>query len=464
MKKFFTKVIWVWLLLLYPIYPDAGPQNLQSLERLLVEFKENAGDILYPTVYQNLVSELAALREPGSDPSSAEGHAILNRLHHELSGWMEIARHAQKFFSDVLDARQRALSLNAENLSRGAFLQAEVQLQLAAEHFRRQKNSDAAAKAKALYQRAEREAIRDHLLGEVRILLHESTELGAEEFTPKLYQQTRTLLQEVESMVFGKRRQHLELSRKSRMLRADARKLLFMVQVISPLYQHKSNAETFLSGLLDQLKLLGNTLETPLDFDKGFTGLFTDIHAAVENLRQENHLLAERNARLEEDNLQLETHLLSYKSLSEQQQFLEQRVNRVKSLLKGRVEERTGFLAIRVDSVEFVGESSLPPEATRNLNRVLQVLRDFAQHPIIVRYLVDADTGVLRQQQLATARATAVRDYIHRQPLFSRTPVQALGLVYKSGSGEGLSTGQLEILVDLAAYLTFNAPEAKPSD
>lgn len=464
MNKFSTKIFWVWLFLLYPILSGAAPVTIQSLERLLVELKANSGDILYPTVYQNLHSEVAELRGPGSDLASPEGHANLNRLHHELSNWIELTRHTQKFFSDVLDARERALSLNAENLSSGIFQQAEVQLQLAAEHFRKQKNSDAAVKAKALYQRAEREAIRDHLLGEVRILLHESAELGAEEFTPKLYQQNRIMLSEVESMVFGKRRQPLELSRKSRALLADARKLLFMVQVINPLYQHKSNAEIFLTDLLDQLKLLGKTLEAPLDFEKGMSELFATMQTAVENLRQENRLLAGRNARLEEDNLQLETNLLSYKSFSEQQQFREQRVNRVKSLFKDRAEERNGFLAIRVDSIAFSGEQSLLPEATRHLNRVLQILRDFAHHPMIVRYMIDADTGVLRQQQFATARAAAVRDYIRQQPLFARTPIQALGLVYKAGGNEVNATGQLEILVDLAAYLTFSGPEQKPAD
>lgn len=430
--------------------------SLVQLERLIATLKIHLGDVLYPDLYSRFQNELERLREANaasSDPTQ------IDALTNDLQQWTEIAAQTQKALSDVLEARERAINIGAENLSTNTFQNAEKSLQSAAENLQNQRNTRSAQKARDLYQQAEQEAIRDKLLGEVRILLHESAELGAETVAPNQFQKTQQLLRDVENLLSRKNPPFMQLTQKSQQLIENARQLLFLVHQLKPLQHSNIAQETFLTDLQSEFRILAKDLFTTIRFDEDLSAVFKDLRAAIANVQQQNQDLIQRNAELIEENRILTRELAAHLTASARQELLQGKVERMLARFPGKIEQQNGFLSLKMDSVKFnPGSYDLSPQSLSNLNDAVLLLNEFSESPVIVRYVQVSSENLIQVQQLANWRAETICEYLHRMDVYSSRNYQPLGLIYKPDSNSG-TTEKLEILIDLQHYYSISTSE-----
>ncbi len=442
-----------------PVFPD-GFNSFQSLDHLLVELKDHQGDVLYPQEYSQLQTKINDFRKNSATLSTDKFDREFKQLSTELNRWVLIAGNAQKHLVDVISIRERTLSIGGEDLPGNILNRAETQFRIAAEHFRKQKTSDAAQKARLLYQKAETEAIRNHLIGEISILLQECNELGAEKLTPESYKKTRQLFRQVQKLLAEKTPNHAELSAKSQRLLENAKTLLFLAQTLHPLYDSPANAESFLIKIKDQLAYLGKQLDTSLSFEEDLTSAFSTLFQAIQNLKRENSYLAQRNTELEQAKLELEHELISFKSIADQKQLLQLKINRVKTLLLQQVDEQNGVLKMHPDSIQFeTSNDQLTERSKKHLHKFISVLREFSGSRITIQYMMYSNRNYLHDQNTASKRAEAIRKFLCERWKFAQENIQAVGLVFNSGE-DYFPKSKLEISLDLESYLSVHDKNA----
>ncbi len=450
--KYFTNIILFTFVVFSPVSAD-GLNSLQSLDQLMVELKNHQGDVLYPEAFSQLQNNINQFRKNSATLSPENFDGEIKQLSTKLNRWVLIAEKAQKYLVDVIDIRERTLAIGGEDLPGNILDRAEAQFRIAADHFRLQKSSDAAQKARLLYQKAEKAAIRDHLIGEVRILLRESIELGAKKFAPVNYKKTRQLFRQVETLLSEKTTDYAKLSAKSQRLKENAQLLLFLVQTIHPLYESPANAEPFLVKIKDQLTYLSKQLDTNLPFKDDLSSAFSTLFEAIQNLKRENNYLAQRNTELEQAKLELEHELISFKSISDQKRLVQQKINRVKTLLLQQVDEHNGVLKMHPDAIQFVNSTDqLTEQSKKHLQKFASVLREFPGSQITIQYMMYSNKNYLRDQNIASKRAEAIREFLCERWKFAQENIQAVGLVFNSGE-DYFPKNKLEISLDLESYL-----------
>ncbi|MCB0260883.1 MAG: hypothetical protein KDE62_14350, partial [Calditrichaeota bacterium] len=106
----------------------------------------------------------------------------MKTLRDDLHNWVAVSEKVHQTFITLLSIRQQAVLLGAEDYAPNLFRQAETALLKAADAHRRSKISSAsqrAAAARKLYQQATLTAIRNNLLGEVRVKIQEAEDFQA---------------------------------------------------------------------------------------------------------------------------------------------------------------------------------------------------------------------------------------------------------------------------------------------
>jgi hypothetical protein len=149
----------------------------------------------------------------------------------------------------------------------------------------------------------------------------------------------------------------------------------------------------------------------------------------------------------------LEEDLLKYKSLSDQQSYLEKKINRVKLNLDGKAERQGRFLTLTIDPFLFrEQEYNINGTDPNKLASVLNALHELSGHPLLIRFFQPASAEIVFNQFLADHRADAIKEYLKSQLIFQNTEVQAAGVVYDPGKSLDKANPYLEIRIDLGDY------------
>jgi hypothetical protein len=308
--------------------------------------------------------------------------------------------------------------------------------------------------AEDAYQRAEFQTIRNNLLGEVRILLQESIDLQAEKLAPLSYQYTKKLLAEVDSLIDRDRFDDLQLSQKSRELYSSAKHLLDLTRIVNAIHQAPENAESFILALEEKLIALGNQFGETLQSEDNPNEMLAKIQIATGNLKQEKEQLEERNQRLEMEKRELEREFFKNKSLSDQQNYLDVKIKRIKVMLDGKVEQQDRFLTLTFEPFAFSSaEQNINSTDPKQLAKLLDALSEFSGYPLLTRYFQPEAHPTAYKQTLANKRADAIKQYLKSHLLFNDTVIQAVGVVYDPSKSKTESSPYLEVRIDLGGYL-----------
>lgn len=427
--------------------------SIQPLQDEFQHLKSMNGHLFFPVEYAHLRNELSALEKTAANSQWNAWRDSYESLEKDIQLWLANTTQVQTNSATALDARTDAVLLKAEQFAGETFLKGDKQLQRAAA-FMAEGNLSRADKhvdnARVLYKKAELEAVRNNLIGEVRILIHESLDLKADELAPKAYRKASQLLEETEQLVRLGKTSEIDISEQSQRLVRAANILLQRVQTIQPLYKVKNNIEIFLAKLENDL----NTVAVELDLFPENSGnvddLLQEIHAAAKSLNSEKSLLVERTRRLEEEKEALEIELAQYRDQVRLRHERQIRINRVKAALQQHVLQNGNILTVILDSLAFNEESStLTPEQRLRLNSVSLALQDLAIKSLEVRYISYTPENAALHQHLATQRAEAISEHLRELNSVSDA-ISVRGIAHKTDfTASTPFPARIELIVDL---------------
>lgn len=435
--------------------------DLSKLETLTIVLKAKGGDLFFPVKYEELQNRITALNTYSPEDSQPDLEGEFEQIENELYSWIDQTESTRKYLINVLDTRQNALHINADSFAPDIFSDGEKKLREAAYHHQNNSLSHAeysAGEARTYYQNSEIETIRNHLMGEIRIQFQESVDLGAPAYAPETYAYTRTLLQQTEQMLKAQAPDYQKLSNSSLMLYQSVKKLNILTKVTAPIYKGEGNAESYILSLGEQIANLSKKINASTNTKTDLNAILDDLLLEVQNLIDQKNHLELRNQQLEYEKQDLERELLSFKNIADQRLYLDRKINRVRTILSGNVKEQGTFLILQMDSLMFnENEHSLRPEGTARLSRIIDALGEFPEHPYVVRYVQHSSDNVIHDQAIANMRAESIKKFIKSHLLFADNQIESLGLVYKGEAQDHeFDIPQMEILVDLKSYLTFN--------
>ncbi|MEL6821331.1 MAG: hypothetical protein AAFP70_06210, partial [Calditrichota bacterium] len=390
--------------------------SIQPLQDDFQHLKSMNGHLFFPVEYAHLRNELSALEKIAASSHWNAWRDSYESLEKDIQLWLANTTQVQTNSATALDARTDAILLKAEQFAEETFLKGDKQLQRAAA-FMAKGNLSRADKhvdnARVFYKRAELEAVRNNLIGEVRILIHESLDLKADELAPKAYSTASQLLEETEQLVRLGKTSEIDISDQSKRLVRAANILLQRVQTIQPLYKVKSNIEVFLAKLENDLNTVAEELNLFPENSSDVDDLLQEIHAAAKSLNSEKALLIERTRKLEEQKEVLERELAQYRDQARLRQERQVRINKVKSSLQQHVLQDGNILTVILDSLAFNDESyTLTPQQRSRLNTVSHALQDLSIKSLEVRYVSYTPENAALHQHLATQRAEAISEHL----------------------------------------------------
>jgi|GEM_PF-3608131 len=427
--------------------------SIQPLQDDFQHLKSMNGHLFFPIEYAHLRKELSDLEKVAVNSHWNAWRESYESLEKDMQLWLANTTQVQTNSATALDARTDAILLKAEQFAEETFLKGDKQLQRAAS-FMAEGNFSRAEKhvdnARILYKRAELEAVRNNLIGEVRILIHESLDLKADELAPRAYNRASQLLEETEELVRVGKTSEIDISGQSKRLVHAANTLLQRVQTIQPLYKVKSNIEIFLAKLENDLNTVAKELDLFPENSDNVDDLLQEIHAAAKSLNSEKALLVERTRRLEEEKETLERELAQYRDQARVRQERQIRINKVKASLQQLVLQNGNVLTIILDSLAFNDESfSLTPEQRSRLNTVSLALQDLSIKSLEVRYISYTPENAALHQHLATKRAEAISEHLQELNSVSDA-ISVRGIAHKTDfTASTPFPARIELIVDL---------------
>lgn len=266
--------------------------DLSKLESLAIILKAKGGDLFFPDKFSTINADIEKLHTYSPEYVQVDLEKEFERIEQDLSFWISQVEETQQFLINVMDIRQNALDINADMFAPELFTKGEKKLKEAAYHHQNQSLSHAnysAKEAKKHYQNAEISTIRNTLLGEIRILVKESADLGAKQYAPESYSQVKDLLFEVEKLLVDGGVNYHKVSRLSQELYKSAQQLNSIVKEVSPIYQTDGNAEAYILSLRNQIASLAEKLGYENLTEKNLQELINDLLIASQNfLDQKN--------------------------------------------------------------------------------------------------------------------------------------------------------------------------------
>ncbi|NOX37714.1 MAG: OmpA family protein [Calditrichaeota bacterium] len=404
-----------WLIVPSPILSQTTGGDFQAFENLFIQFRANQGKWLFPDIYQKFYPYIQNNGEQWQTLPAEKQQQLIQ----DLQTWVERSQKAAQFLETVFSLRDAALRAGAEDFAEEIFARAESALQRAADLWIQGKTKKAREerdRASKLYQDAEREAIRNNLLGQAQILIQESIDLNARKLTPRSLALTQQLLQEVERLIEQQSPHSAELSLKNEQLAEAAQHLLFLTQLLNRLYENPDQAEAYFLQLEERLKQLAESAGYTPSFTRDYSEIVQEITQAVQNLNQKISQLQERIQELQQENQQLLERLKRHQSREEQLARLQAKVDKIRQIFQGtsvQVTADTHRIGIRINGIAFApGSATIPPRDYALLNRLARAIQEFPLNVYRIEIIQTTTGNVKYYENLARLRAKAVQAYL----------------------------------------------------
>ncbi|GAB4376387.1 MAG: hypothetical protein Kow0042_22660 [Calditrichia bacterium] len=389
---------------------------LSEIEELITQIRLNRGDVLYKEKFFDLKQEFEEIKDQVSNrPLTLDEE---NKLQELRENFVKINGNAQRIFpllSELLLVRDEAVANDAEELAPKQFSDAEKKLSDLVEQLERRSNrnlDDRINQGIKLYRQAQFEAIRNKLLSEVRIFMHESRELGAEKWAPHTLALVNTLLQEVEDILDKKRFSDPGLQEKASRLSEESQHLLFLTQLAKKVYKDDQALEDFLLQIESALHKIAADLGYNPKFSQGILPVLRDLDLTVQALQEENRSLHQKNAELKDSNRLLQDEIIRLRNQLRREQNLTQKFQQLESSLKPMgavVDQSDHTVSIHLNGIHFEpGRTTVPDQYMDKLKQIGNALRIFSEYPILIRLTQAGSNNVMYSQAMAEQRAKNV--------------------------------------------------------
>ena len=430
----------------------------RRLNQAMSTLLDQRADVIFPGVVKKIRSDLKKFEKSEPDFSSVDHSVHAVQLVSELQSWISTTERVRPHLLTLIGIRDRAQKVDASEFSGETFQQADLALGEAAMLFLRESNKagrNKVLKAERLYLKAEREAIRNSLLGQVRILLLESEDLNARKFSPKSLSETRRLLTRVEKQLDRGGGNQVSLSQNSLTLLHQARLLLRRVKQLNQIYADPENGEAFLLALEEETQKASDQFQIFTPPEASIVRQLSDVNQSIETIIDEQNQLSSQLEIFHEERLALEKELLQYRNVHEWNDYVALKVARIKAELGDIVSEEAGFLTLTLAPFRFEGEDAqLNAEQHLALSQLNHALREFPEQTVLIRYFQSVYGNPVFTSNLAHQRAAAVQDYLSENKGLKPQKLRAIGINTMPTTPSLDAPGDyLQIMIDLDTIL-----------
>jgi len=424
----------------------AAPDDNEALRRSLFaaanEALQAANDarasLLAPTSYSE-----GARYYRSAETTLEEGGGIesirrdLTRAEASFRAAAEHCAVAAPAFETVLEAREDALSADAETYAPGDWGEAEQTFNDAAVRLERGRLKSAqkgAEEAEQQYREAELSAIKTNYLEETASLLEQAEELRAQRYAPQSFVAAQSLLEEAEASLNADRYD----TDRPRSLASEAKHNALHAIYVSRLERSIRDGDTSLEQILldweASLRSIANMVDTPVYFDAGQDAAVTAIGDRITELTNEKQQLADnlrdRDAQLLAMGADV-ANLQRIKDLAARQDRQREQVKAVENLFEPSqaiVLRQGNSIIIRMIGLNFdSGSAVLKPEHYRLLGILESAINRFPESTIVIEGHTDSFGSDTLNQELSQKRADAVQEYLLNNSPISPASITALG-------------------------------------
>jgi OOP family OmpA-OmpF porin len=454
MKSVYVIVLCLMTNLLFSIsIQEISP--ILEIEKLIISVRSRYGDVLYAEDFfklKQLFEELKSQVE-GRDMTDIEKREALE-IAQALEKIGSAAEKSRPYLSEILHAREEAIANSSEDFAPEQFQKAEEALHKLAEIFEEDMPENAERQISEdllLYRQAQYQAIRNKLLSEVRILLRESKDLGAQKLAPKTLILVSELLQEVEQILDQKLFNDPSLPEKAARLSAESQHLLNLVQIARRVERDISALEEFILNLEEKIREITTLLDYNPEFFDGISPVLDDIYSSIAELKSENARLFEQN-RLLEDSLQAKNEILfELQQKLEKKEDLAQKIARLQNNVDDygvAVWQQGKEIILRLRGIQFEpGKITVDDELKTVLEIIGRSIQEFSNNNMVVRIGQVAVGNQDYNISLALQRAKSVALILQTAGFIPENRLRSEGILLSPSSEPQYAI--LEIIIDM---------------
>ncbi len=435
------------------------PTSLQDLKKYITTFQSYEGELFYPEVFRECRADLDEIFRAAQTPAqSPDFQNQIKELANRLRYWVVVCTDARSYFESLLSVRQRVVENGGEMYAEKAFQEGDKNLRDAARLFQ-EGRMEATLKlmhdAEVHYRTAEYTAIRNNLLGQVRILLRESEDLNAIQNAPQTYHRVQVMLADVERQVKQTRITDEALSQEAQQLMFYAKHLLTMTRTVEILKKEPGNMEAFLLELEQSMQSLAQELETTPGWNGSYEDIFAQLIQAAELQHKSISALKAEKEQLEIRELTLEKEFLKGSNVTERQQYLQKKLDRIKSDFPFVLVEEGNWIHFRVDSIRFHEETNqFTTQGKAQLRKLSNMLEEFPYTPIIVRVVETVPTALSDAPKSIMKHVQTIKEILYEDLIDAEKYINVVYELQRVQSGTIASALTIKVEVDLNAYLS----------
>ncbi|MFZ0389978.1 MAG: hypothetical protein WAN36_05925 [Calditrichia bacterium] len=362
---------------------------MNRLNDLVITLRMNRANILYPEDFRGFSRRYQELRR---DPGSA---ADLDRraqaLLLDMQRFNQLSEQARSALSGLLELREQALSSGAEDFASQQMQEAGEKLTELASRYKKEKevSPNSLTEARELYLKAQLEAIRNKMLGDVRILLEESRDLDAGKYSPKTLARVSSLYTELENIIEKGLFKATGLQTRAERLYQESRHLLYLTQTARELRRQDTAVESYLLDLEANLSKLAAQLNIETKYGDGPNPVVDEILGQVEKLQAENSALKQMNVQLQDSIAALQRLLNQYHSQENARNLFSGRIAAIRQSLKAdgvEVIESGDQVIFRLNRIQYQpGRIYTDQKYQDKLQRIGRILQQLPLESVEVR-------------------------------------------------------------------------------
>ncbi len=418
-------------------------QNIESLlngvENEMSQLRQKKYDLLSPDNFGKADQEFQRAKKDFNEGRDIRG--IMERLEKAgryLKVVNDIGKQGEILFTDVLQAREDALVVQAPDFAPAVFDEAEKMFQEASGKL--EKGDLNAARSRSMkteeaYRQAELKAIKENIIGSLRDLLNQAEEKNVKNSAPLTINEARTLYDEVLVILNSNRYAKSNAREIASQAAYQAKHAMYLADVIEKLRKDDKNWEKLMRDFENRLDAIATELGFKGSYEQGFAQTEADIVVAVKNILEENKTLKEDLTGLQSENEELHQKIQQYEKTVvtelQRKKDREAKYQKVESLFtrdEAQVILTENQMVIRLYGLTFgSGSAVITPDQFMLLTKVMRALREFPNKKYLVAGHTDAQGNDSYNLNLSENRAAAVRAYLEANMGLAPEKFESLG-------------------------------------
>ena len=442
MKKFLFAAVILCNLSALVFGQDVRNRIFREADEILEKARKTNAEIFSPTYFDDGFEAFTNAESDFKDGDDlADIQAELKNAVYHLTQSVRFAENFVQKFSNLIDARSDAQSVNAEEFDSDNWQDASNQLIYAAREFEQNDSEDAqeyAFDGEKLFRQAELNAIKKKYLSSTWELLKQADSEGVNDYAPKTLQNSQELIEQAEEEL-NQNRYDTDRARDL------AKKAYYQVKhafYIATVFQQIEEGEITIEDLLllseKPLEDISAQFDKPAFFDSGYDSTKNEIIREIQNLQKEKASLTISVSDLQN---KIEEYEKELGGISEEKSQLRERLAKIEDY-RHRVDEVDKMfrkseavvisdeekITLRLISLTFAaGKSDIAPKHFKLLTKVQNAIKLFPGAVITVEGHTSSDGNDEANLQLSQVRAQAVFQYLFANLDIPRDKFFAIG-------------------------------------